>query len=113
MKFSAPRGTKDILPQEAEWYHNLEVKARQIFKNFNYKELRTPIFEETRLFQRSLGQATDVVQKQLLRLNTEGDSDLALRPEATASNVRAYIEHIQAKEGFSKFFYIGRMFRGE
>jgi len=114
MKFSAPRGTKDILPQESRIYHDLEQKSRRIFKHFNYKELRTPIFEDEKLFQRSLGQTTDIVQKQLFKLKTEGESEFVLRPEATASIVRAYIEHnLQVKDGFSKFFYIGAMFRGE
>lgn len=114
MKFLAPRGTKDILPKEARLFQKLEQASRQIFLNYNYKELRTPVFEDIKLFQRTLGQTTDVVQKQLLRLETEGDDDFALRPEATASIVRAYIEHdLHQKEGFSKYFYIGPMFRGE
>lgn len=114
MKFSVPRGTKDVTPQEASLYQKLEQKARRIFGTFNYKELRTPIFEDAGLFQRSLGQNTDIVQKQLLKLKTEGDVEYALRPEATASIVRAYIEHnIHKNQGFGKFFYIGPMFRGE
>lgn len=117
MKFSVPRGTKDILPQEAKLYHDLEEKARYFFNIFNYKEIRTPIFEEAKLFQRSLGQTTEVVNKQLIRLKAQGDGEdldeFVLRPEATASNARVYIEHIHPKEGFGKFFYIGPMFRGE
>ena len=114
MKFTAPRGTKDILPQEAKIYQKLEKKARLTFKHFNYMEVRTPLFEQAKLFQRSIGQTTELVQKQLLKVNTEGESEFALRPEATASIVRAYIEHnLHSKEGFSKYFYIGPMFRGE
>jgi histidyl-tRNA synthetase len=114
MRFSAPRGTKDIFPNEARFYHSLEEKARHVFKAFNYLECRTPMFENVKLFQRSLGQDTDVVQKQLLRLKSYGKDELVLRPEATASIVRAYIEHnIYKKEGLSKYYYIGSMFRGE
>jgi len=114
MKFLAPRGTKDILPKEASFYQELEQASRQIFFNYNYKEFRTPIFEDIKLFQRTLGQTTDVVQKQLLTLKNEGEDEFALRPEATASIVRAYIEHdLHLKEGFSKYFYVGPMFRGE
>jgi histidyl-tRNA synthetase len=116
MKFSAPRGTKDILPEEVKSYRDLEEKARSTFKYFNYKELRTPIFEDEKLFLRSLGQTTEIIQKQLLKLksNSEDESDFALRPEATASIVRAYLEHnLDKKDGFSKYFYIGPMFRGE
>lgn len=116
MRFSAPRGTKDILPEEIKTYRDLEEKARDIFNYFNYKELRTPIFEDEKLFLRSLGQTTEIVQKQLFKLksNSEDKSDFALRPEATASIVRAYLEHnLDKKDGFSKYFYIGPMFRGE
>ncbi|MFH1655484.1 MAG: histidine--tRNA ligase [Candidatus Omnitrophota bacterium] len=114
MKFSAPRGTKDILPHEAKICHELERRARHIFANFNYNEIRTPIFEDVGLFNRSLGQNTDIVEKQLLRLKSEGKNEFVLRPEATASIVRAFIEHdIPVKETFSKYFYIGPMFRGE
>lgn len=114
MKFSAPRGTKDILPQEAKVYQELEKTSRQIFDAFNYRELRTPIFEDVKLFQRTLGQTTDIVQKQLLSLKSDGEDEFALRPEATASIVRAYIEHgLHLKDGFSKYYYIGPMFRGE
>ncbi len=109
-KFLVPRGTNDILPLEIPLWQHVEAKARDILKNYNYKEIRTPFFEETELFVRSMGQTSDVVQKQMLNLG----SDLSLRPENTASVVRAYIQHsLDRKENLSKLFYIGPMFRGE
>ena len=121
-KISLPRGTSDILPAESFLWQGIESKSREIFCNYNYKEIRTPIFEDTSLFKRTLGQASDVVNKQLLELvsqrASEGDplalSGLALRPEGTASVVRSYIENnLDRKELISKFYYIGPMFRGE
>jgi len=121
-KISVPRGTADILPADISDWQELEEKARQIFKSYNYKEIRTPIFEETTLFKRSLGQSSDVVNKQLLELSSQrsAESDsvelsgLALRPEGTASIVRSYIQNsIDKKESISKLFYMGPMFRGE
>jgi histidyl-tRNA synthetase len=121
-KFSVPRGAADILPAEIPLWQDIEAKTRQIFAKYNYREIRTPIFEETELFARSIGKTSDVVQKQMLNLQPQKKSDavdihvgeLSLRPEGTASVVRAYIENsLDRKEGISKFFYIGPMFRGE
>jgi len=113
-KFSVPRGTTDILPEEIPLWRVIEKKARQILHNYNYKEIRTPLFEETGLFKRSLGQASDIVNKQLLELASDKKDTLSLRPEGTASIVRAYIENsLDRKEAISKFFYMGPMFRGE
>jgi histidyl-tRNA synthetase len=121
-KFSVPRGTADILPAEMSVRQDIENTARQIFANYNYKEIQTPIFEETELFARSMGKTSDVVQKQMLNLQSQRKSDaedihtgeLSLRPEGTASVVRSYIENgLDRKENISKFFYIGPMFRGE
>lgn len=110
-----PRGTADILPDEAPLWQAIEKKARQLLQVYNYKEIRTPVFEETLLFKRSLGQTSDVVNKQLLELASHNEeSGYALRPEGTASVVRSYIENsFDKKESISKFFYIGPMFRGE
>ncbi len=112
MKFIAPRGTKDILPEEACNWNKIEEISRTLFMIYGYEEIRTPIFEELALFARSLGETSDVVQKQMLNLEKEG---LALRPEGTASVVRAYLEHsIDKKQSnLAKLFYIGPMFRGE
>ncbi len=121
-KFKIPRGTSDILPQESLVWQDLEKKARKILNLYNYREIRTPIFEETDLFARSMGQTSDVVQKQMLnltsqRLDEKGHiqlSGLSLRPENTASVVRSYIENsFDKKESLSRLFYLGPMFRGE
>lgn len=113
-KFSLPRGTADIFPTEMSVWQTIEGKARRILNNYNYKEARTPLFEETGLFKRSLGQTSDVVNKQLLELASEREESFSLRPEGTASIVRAYVENnLDRKESISKFFYIGPMFRGE
>ena len=123
-RITAPRGTTDILPDAVIRWQRLESTARQIMRCYGYQEIRTPIFEDTNLFARSLGQASDVVQKQMLNLAknvSPSDKDsqreqgaLTLRPEGTASIVRAYIEHHLARqESLSKLFYWGPMFRGE
>jgi histidyl-tRNA synthetase len=121
-KFSLPRGTADILPENVGLWQSLESRAREVLANYNYKEIRTPLFEETELFARSMGQTSDVVQKQMLTLQPnqrEGETGqsskiFSLRPEGTASVVRAYVEnHFDKKEALTKFFYIGPMFRGE
>ncbi len=121
-KFSVPRGTTDILPAEMSLWQDIQDTARQIFANYNYKEIQTPVFEVTDLFARSMGKTSDVVQKQMLNLQSQKKSDagdihvgeLSLRPEGTASVVRSYIENgLDRKENISKLFYIGPMFRGE
>jgi len=113
-KFSIPRGTADILPSDISHWQTMEQSARQVLEIYGYKEIRTPIFEETALFARSLGQSTDVVQKQILTLAGDKENSLSLRPEGTASIARTYIENsIDKKESLTKLYYIGPMFRGE
>ena len=124
-KFSAPRGTTDILPEEIPAWQNLEETACQILKNYHYQEIRTPLFEDINLFVRSLGEVSDVVNKQLLEVKAlkeiaeilaeEGmDHHYALRPEGTASIVRSYLQNsLDSEDPLSKLFYIGPMFRGE
>ena len=113
MLFKSPRGTKDILPQESILWQEIEEKAKRIFSLFVYEEIRTPIFEESKLFSRSLGDMTDIVQKQMFLIKKESDT-LCLRPEATASIVRSYVEHtLYNFNNVSKFYYIGPMFRAE
>ena len=120
-KFFLPRGTADILPGVVSSWQNLEANARQILGLYGYQEIRTPLFEETELFSRSVGEASDIVQKQMLNLSSQKQADagdiqsgLSLRPEGTASVVRAYLENnLASKEGLSKLYYIGPMFRGE
>jgi histidyl-tRNA synthetase len=119
--FQVARGTNDILPDTIQRWNLLEQEARRLFQIYGFQEIRTPFFEETELFARSMGQSSDVVQKQMLNLqaqNLQGESEktvgLSLRPENTASVVRSYIQnHFDKKEGLSKLFYIGPMFRGE
>ncbi len=114
-QFSLPRGTSDILPSQAPQWQDIESKARRLLAKYNFAEVRTPIFEQTSLFKRSLGQTSDVVNKQLLELVSPGKEEgFALRPEGTASVVRSYIENsLDRQESISKLFYIGAMFRGE
>ena len=89
----ALRGTKDILPSEISLWQCIEKSARDIFAIHGYKEIRTPIIEEASLFIRSIGDATDIVQKEMYVFTDRGGRNIALRPEATASIVRAYIEN--------------------
>lgn len=118
--FTVARGTSDILPEQIPAWQSIETKARQIFRTFGFREIRTPYFEETELFARSMGQTSDVVQKQMLNLQPqaamedEQKTHYSLRPENTASVARAYIQHrFDKKEGLSKLYYLGAMFRGE
>ena len=114
MKIKAVRGVKDILPAEAEKWYYIEEKARDIFRKFGYREIRLPIFEETSLFVRSIGETTDIVEKEMYTFKDRKGRSLTLRPEATASLVRAYLEHkIHLQEPLSKLYYMGPMFRSE
>lgn len=110
----AIRGTKDILPTEISRWHYLEQIIKQIFSNFNYKEIRTPVFEETALFARSIGEETDIVSKEMYTFKDKGDTSLTLKPEMTAGVVRAFIEHsLGGQQPLTKLFYISPMFRQE
>ena len=114
MKISAPRGTFDILPEEALRWRWLEAAIRRVFDYYGYQEIRTPVFEHTELFQRGIGETTDIVEKEMYTFNDKGGRSLTLRPEGTAPVVRSYIEHnIYSKGGITKLFYIGPMFRQE
>lgn len=110
----AVTGTKDILPIDIPRWNQLENLVKDIFGKFNYKEIRTPIFELTQLFARGIGEGTDIVSKEMYTfLDRSGDS-LTLRPEMTASVVRAFVEHsLDKKQSLNKLFYIGPMFRQE
>ena len=114
-KLTVPRGTSDILPDAVLLWEELESQARKVCKSYGYREIRTPIYEDINLFKRSLGQTSDVVNKQLLELaSAKEDEGYALRPEGTAAVVRSYIENsLDGKESLSKLFYLGPMFRGE
>jgi histidyl-tRNA synthetase len=115
MDFKIPRGTQDILPGKVELWQFVENKARDICRRYNYKEIRTPIFEQTELFMRGVGDTTDIVQKEMYTFEDRGGRGMTLRPEGTASAVRAYVENkifgspIQP----TKLYYVGPMFRYE
>lgn len=112
MAIMAPRGTNDILPGAIQKWLFVEEKMREICANFGYKEIRTPIFEHTELFQRGIGDTTDVVEKEMYTFTDRGNRSLTLRPENTASAVRAFIENkLYADTAITKLFYMGPMFR--
>ena len=112
MLTNAPRGTKDILPSQVDAWLWLENKIRAICEVYGYEEIRTPTFEHTELFQRGIGEGTDVVDKEMYTFTDRGDRSITLRPENTASVVRAYLQNkLYANSGLVKLFYIGSMFR--
>lgn len=115
MAIQIPRGTQDLLPGEVEKWQLIEDKARDICKRYQYKEIRTPIFEQTELFQRSVGDTTDIVQKEMYTFEDRGGRSLTLRPEGTAAVVRSYVEHKMYGLASQpvKLFYNGPMFRYE
>jgi len=114
LKFKSITGTKDILPPESFKWQRVEEKIRTIFEAYNYNEIRTPIFEETTLFARGIGQNTDIVGKEMYTFLDKGGDSLTLRPEMTASVIRAFIQHKIGNESpLSKFYYIGPVFRQE
>jgi len=110
----AVKGTRDILPPSSSVWNRVEAAARAVFEAYNYKEIRTPIFEETRLFARGVGEETDIVSKEMYTFEDRDGASLTLRPEATASVMRAYIEHhLDQQPGIKKLYYMGPMFRRE
>ncbi len=113
MAIKKPRGTQDFLPETSSQWEYIETKIRKICSNYGFGEVRTPIFEETRLFLRGIGETTDVVQKEMYTFTTaEGKQSYTLRPENTASAVRAYLENkVYGWEPVTKWFYVGPMFR--
>ena len=115
MAFRAPRGTADILPDQVGRLRHIEQTAHQIFERYGYGEIRTPIFEETALFVRYIGETTDIVEKEMFTLATRDDEgSLTLRPEATVGVARAYLQHNYHKtQPLMKFYVIGPMFRYE
>ena len=109
-----PKGTKDIIGEDAVKYIYISNVTQKMFENYGYKFAKTPIFEETELFKRGIGEATDVVEKEMYTFKDRGDRSITLRPENTASLVRCYLENaIYAKEEISRFYYNGSMFRYE
>lgn len=114
MQLRIPRGTSDILPAEAELWRYIKTSAIDLYRRYNYREIITPIFEHTELFQRGVGETTDIVEKEMYTFFDKGNRSLSLRPEGTAPVVRAYIENkLYASPEVVKLFYIGPMFRYE
>ena len=112
MLTNAPRGTKDILPYTVGDWNYVEGEIRELCRRFGYSEIRTPIFEHTELFQRGIGEGTDVVDKEMYTFTDRGERSITLRPENTASAVRAYLQNkLYAQSNLVKLFYIGSMFR--
>jgi histidyl-tRNA synthetase len=110
----AVKGTRDLLPPATAVWNHVEAAAREVFRTYNYHEIRTPILEETQLFARGVGEETDIVTKEMYTFEDRDGSSLTLRPEATASVMRAYIEHrLDQRPGVQKLYYIGPMFRRE
>ena len=110
----AVKGTRDILPPVSGVWNQVEATAREVFRSFNYHEIRTPIFEETALFSRGVGEETDIVSKEMYTFDDKDGSKLTLRPENTASVIRAYIEHrLDQIPGTKRLYYLGPMFRRE
>lgn len=110
----APRGTRDILPEEVVHWQTIEAIARGLLQRAAYREIRTPIFEQTDLFERGIGEATDIVGKEMYTFTDKSDRSITLRPEGTAGAVRAYIEQgLHAQGGVQRLWYTGPMFRYE
>jgi histidyl-tRNA synthetase len=115
----APRGTRDLLPPDTALWNFVEAAVRDVFRAYNFHEIRTPIFENTDLFARGVGEETDIVAKEMFtwedrgRAESDKGQSLTLRPENTAGVVRAYIEHKLWDRGLNKLFYIGPQFRRE
>src|ERR1700678_4272289 len=115
----APRGTRDLLPPDTALWNFVEATVRDVFRSYNFHEIRTPIFESTELFARGVGEETDIVSKEMFtwedrgRAESDKGQSLSLRPEATAGIVRAYIEHKLWDRGLNKLYCMGPMFRRE
>ena len=108
------KGTRDLLPPDTSLWQRVEAEAHRVFAAYHYGEIRTPVLEATALFARSVGEDTDIVMKEMYTFRDRDEESLTLRPEATASVVRAYIEHsLYNQGGIHKLYYLGPMFRRE
>jgi histidyl-tRNA synthetase len=113
-KYKAPRGTQDVLPQESRRWQGLEAAFREVCRRYAYQEIRTPLFEETELFSRGVGEGTELVHKQMYTFQDQGGRSLTLRAEGTAPVVRAHLEHnLGSVGGTQKLYYICPIFRYE
>lgn len=114
MAINAIRGFNDIMPWEVKKWHFIEDAARGLFESFGFSEIRVPVLEKTELFVRSIGESTDIVEKEMFTFPDRHGEMMTLRPEGTAPVARAFIEHsVFARDPISKFYYIGPMFRYE
>lgn len=114
MTIGMPRGTYDVLPEEIHRWHHLEHLAREWARRYHFSEVRTPIFEHTELFQRGVGETTDIVEKEMYTFTDRKGRSLTLRPEGTAAVVRSFVEHkVYAQPQPTKWYYLGPMFRYE
>src|SRR5699024_1872733 len=114
VKFRIPRGTQDLLPGEVEKWQYVEEKAKELCRRYHFSEVRTPVFEQTSLFQRGVGETTDIVEKEMYTFEDRGGRSLTLRPEGTASVVRSFVVNkLYADPPPTKLYYIGPMFRYE
>ncbi len=114
MNITGIKGMNDILPGDIETWQYLEKQARQVFGAFGYREIRVPVVEKTELFCRSIGETTDIVEKEMYTFSDKGGTSMTLRPEGTAPVVRSFIQHkLYAQDPVSKLYYIGPMFRHE
>ncbi len=114
MTIGMPRGTYDVLPEEIHRWHHLEHLAREWARRYHFSEVRTPIFEHTELFQRGVGETTDIVEKEMYTFVDRKGRSLTLRPEGTAAVVRSFIENkVYAQPQPTKWYYLGPMFRYE
>ena len=108
------KGTHDILPEDSRKWQELECIINEVCSQFGYHEIRTPIFEETGLFSRSVGEETDIVSKEMYSWEDKDGTSLTLRPELTAPVARAYIQHnLASKSPLQRLFYMGPLFRRE
>lgn len=113
-KLKSVRGMNDLLPPESAKWHYFESRCRELFGRYGYQEIRTPILESTDLFSRGIGEATDIVEKEMFSFKDLSERPMTMRPEGTAACVRAYIQHSMAKrEAVTRWFYSGPMFRYE
>ena len=114
MSITAIKGFNDILPQESGRWQHIEQAARRVFELNGFSEIRVPVMEKTELFSRSIGDATDIVEKEMYTFTDKGENSVTLRPEGTAGVMRAFIEHkLYAQDAVAKLYYLGPMFRYE
>jgi histidyl-tRNA synthetase len=113
-KLAGVKGMNDLLPVDLEVWHHVEQAARDVLRRFSYREVRTPVLEDTALFVRGVGEETDIVGKEMYTFEDKGGRSLSMRPEGTAPAVRAYIEHaVFNQEPLTRWYYLGPMFRYE